>query len=54
MTEEEKKGQYNRKLISYIEAMIPFYENGTIAQIDVIDKSIAYQLLCCIPERLSV
>jgi hypothetical protein len=54
MTEEEKKEQYNRKLISYIEGMIPFYYDATTAQNDIIDSSIMYQLLSSIPERLSV
>lgn len=54
MTEEEKKERYSRKLIPYIEGMIPFYVDATIAQIDVIDKSVVYQLLCSLPERLSI
>lgn len=54
MTLEEQKEQYNKNLVSYLEGMVPYYEDATIAQKDVNERNLVYQLLSMIAERISV
>ncbi|WP_310603872.1 hypothetical protein [Anaerosporobacter sp.] len=43
-----------KRLIPYIEGMVPVYIDAELAREDVADKGIVYQLLCSIPEKISV